>query len=69
MSADTQSNKTSDKPEGKSMASAVEPIATDATLAESPTDEFHGAAVIDENGTEVPITEEMILTAFERLED
>ena len=25
--------------------------------------------VIDENGTEVPITEEMILTAFERLED
>ncbi|MFQ3358827.1 MAG: hypothetical protein ACI8QN_000959 [Porticoccaceae bacterium] len=69
MNADTQSNKKRDKPEDKSMEPAVEPIATGATLAESPADEFHGAAVIDENGTEVPITEEMILTAFERLED
>jgi|TARA_B110000971_G_scaffold14556_1_gene13484 hypothetical protein len=69
MSADTQSNKKRDKPEDKSMASGVEPIATGATPAELPADEFHGAAVIDENGTEVPITEEMILTAFERLED
>ena len=46
-----------------------EPVATSATLAELPADDFHGAAVIDENGKEVPITEEMILTAFERLED
>jgi hypothetical protein len=34
-----------------------------------PAVDFHGAAVIDENGKEVPITEEMILTAFDSLED
>ena len=65
MSAETQSNKKRDKPEDKS----IEPTASGATLAELSAADFHGAAVIDKNGKEVPITEEMILTAFERLED
>ena len=29
--------------------------------------DFHGAAIIDENGNEVPITEEMILQACDEL--
>ena len=69
MSADTKSNKKRNKPEDISMEPVGEPVATSATLAELPADDFHGAAVIDEHGKEVPITEEMILTAFERLED
>lgn len=31
--------------------------------------DFHGAAVIDENGREIPITEEMIQKACEELDD
>ncbi|MDP1519846.1 hypothetical protein Q8A57_02590 [Porticoccus litoralis] len=31
--------------------------------------DFHGAAVIDENGNEIPITEDMVQEAFEELEE
>ncbi len=31
--------------------------------------DFHGAAVIDQNGQEIIITEEMIQDAFEKLEE
>ena len=31
--------------------------------------DFHGAAVIDKNGQEVPITEEMVQKACSKLED
>lgn len=31
--------------------------------------DFHGAAVIDEDGNEIPITEDMVQEAFEELED
>lgn len=31
--------------------------------------DFHGAAVIDEEGNEIPITEEMVQDAFEELEE
>ena len=30
--------------------------------------DFHGAAIVDQNGQEVPITEEMIQSACENLE-
>lgn len=69
MSTDTQSNKKRGNPEGKSMEPIGQPIASGANLGELSGADLHGAAVIDENGKEVPITEEMILTAFERLED
>lgn len=38
------------------------------TSAEIPEVDFHGAAIIDENGNEVPITETMIKEACEKLE-
>ncbi len=31
--------------------------------------DFHGAAIIDENGREIPITEEMVQQACAELED
>ncbi len=31
--------------------------------------DFHGAAVIDEDGNEIPITEDMVQEAFEELEE
>jgi len=31
--------------------------------------DFHGAAIIDENGKEVPITEDMVKDACEKMED
>ena len=30
--------------------------------------DFHGAAIIDENGQEIPITEEMVQKACEKLD-
>jgi len=35
---------------------------------QQPGKNFHGAAIIDEQGREVPITEAMIQQAFQRLE-
>ena len=37
------------------------------TLPEQPN--FNGAAIIDEHGKEIPITEEMVQTACDELED
>ena len=31
--------------------------------------DFNGAAIIDENGVEIPITEEMVQTACDELDD
>ena len=63
MSGDTQS----DLPKDKTMDATGQSAGTG--LDDLPAVDFHGAAVIDENGQEVPITEAMLLTAFERLED
>lgn len=35
---------------------------------QQPGKDFHGAAIIDEQGREIPITEAMIQQAFQRLE-
>ncbi len=36
---------------------------------QQPGKDFHGAAIIDEHGREIPITEAMIQQAFQRLEN
>ncbi|MEZ5524397.1 MAG: hypothetical protein R3E62_05440 [Pseudomonadales bacterium] len=38
-------------------------------MQENSTTDFHGAAIIDSNGHEVPITEEMVQKACEELEE
>ncbi len=43
--------------------------ATDQTEENQQEVDFHGAAVIDENGHEIPITEEMIQQACTELEE
>ncbi len=35
---------------------------------EEPAIDFHGAAILDENGEEIPITEDMIQEACEKLD-
>ena len=39
------------------------------TAASEPSPDFHGAAVLDEDGNEIPITEDMVQEAFEELEE
>ncbi|WP_461518049.1 PA1571 family protein [Porticoccus sp.] len=39
------------------------------TTVSEPSPDFHGAAVIDEDGNEIPITEGMLQEAFEELEE
>ena len=38
------------------------------TPSDIPKPDFHGAAIIDKEGNEVPITEDMLEDAFEKLE-
>jgi hypothetical protein len=63
MSRDAQTGKPGDK---SAHITGKSPVSE---LGDLPAVDFHGAAVIDESGKEVPITEEMILTAFDSLED
>lgn len=37
--------------------------------AKKQTADFHGAAIIDQNGREVPITEDMLQKAFKKLQE
>ena len=48
--------------------SSVEPAAEKALNQPSP-DSLQGAAIIDKNGREVPITESMIVEAFNKIEN